>query len=123
MVAKPLPTTLIHPSRLTEDRLKSESPVTMMRRTKRRGGLLSIAVLAAAAYCAAQADAVSVPGGPARVDLSVLSGDEVLVTFAAPLSDGGSAVQSYEVCAVLWYDSGVDRVVFYCAMPILSPVN
>lgn len=42
-------------------------------------------------------DAVTVPAAPARIALDVVSGDEVTVAFHAPLSDGGSAVQSYEV--------------------------
>lgn len=64
--------------------------------------LLAIPALATAAVALALGvGAVSVPEAPARVDLDVMSGDEVAVTFAAPLSDGGSAVQSYEVCMLL----------------------
>ena len=55
--------------------------------------------LISVALGAAGIGAVSVPGAPARVNLDVLSGDEVAVSFSAPLSDGGSAVQSYEVRA------------------------
>lgn len=70
---------------------------------RRRRGLREIPVLAiaTAAVLAAGVDAVSVPEAPARVDLDVMSGDEVTVAFSAPLSDGGSAVQSYEVCGLL----------------------
>lgn len=70
---------------------------------RRRRGLLAIPVLATAgaAVLALGVDAVSVPEAPARVDLDVRSGDEVTVAFSAPLSDGGSAVQSYEVCRLL----------------------
>lgn len=65
---------------------------------RRRGGFLALPVLAAVALCTTGVGAVSVPEAPARVDLDVMSGEEVTVSFAAPLSDGGSAVQSYEVC-------------------------
>ncbi|CAN0319926.1 unnamed protein product, partial [Hapterophycus canaliculatus] len=58
--------------------------------------LLAIPAFTTAAL-ALGVSAVSVPEAPARVDLDVMSGDEVAVTFSAPLSDGGSAVQSYEV--------------------------
>lgn len=70
---------------------------------RRRRGLLAIPILATAtaAVLALGVDAVSVPEAPARVDLDVMSGDEVTVAFSAPLSDGGSAVQSYEVCGLV----------------------
>lgn len=68
-------------------------------RKRRRGGAFGFPVFAAALVaCVAGVGAVSVPEAPARVDLDVMSGDEVVVAFSAPLSDGGSTVQSYEVC-------------------------
>lgn len=66
-------------------------------RKRRRGGAFGLPVFAAFAACVAGVCAVSVPEAPARVDLDVMSGDEVVVAFSAPLSDGGSTVQSYEV--------------------------
>ena len=66
-------------------------------RKRRRGGVFGLPVFAAFAAYVAGVAAVSVPEAPARVDLDVMSGDEVVVTFSAPLSDGGSTVQSYEV--------------------------
>ena len=63
-------------------------------KTATLGWIFAAAVLS----LGAGAGAVSVPEAPSRVDLDVMSGSEVAVTFSAPLSDGGSAVQSYEVC-------------------------
>lgn len=66
-------------------------------RRKRRAGFA--AICATTITFALGAGAVSVPEAPSRVDLDVLSGNEIAVDFSAPLSDGGSAVQSYEVRA------------------------
>lgn len=69
-------------------------------RKRRLGGCsLAAPILACCAVFGGVAGVggVAVPEAPARVDLDVLSGEEVLVKFSAPLSDGGSAVQSYEV--------------------------
>lgn len=66
-------------------------------RKRRRGGAFGLPMFAAFAACVAGVGAVSVPEAPARVDLDVMSGDEVVVAFSAPLGDGGSTVQSYEV--------------------------
>lgn len=68
-------------------------------RKRRLGGcLLAAPILACCIFGGvAGVGGVTVPEAPARVDLDVLSGEEVLVEFSAPLSDGGSAVQSYEV--------------------------
>lgn len=76
----------------------------VMASTRRRGKTGSFRftlgrIFAGAAFSVG-AGAVSVPEAPSRVDLDVISGSEVAVAFSAPLSDGGSAVQSYEVCAV-----------------------
>lgn len=67
--------------------------------TRRRGLAARLGRIFAAAAFAVGAGAVSVPEAPSRVDLDVISGNEVAVAFSAPLSDGGSAVQSYEVGA------------------------
>lgn len=72
-----------------------------MARTRRRGQTASLGWIFAAAAFALGASAVSVPEAPSRVDLDVISGNEVAVAFSAPLSDGGSAVQSYEVCCLV----------------------
>lgn len=69
-----------------------------MARTRRRPKAGLIPIFAAAAFVLG-AGAVSVPEAPTRVDLDVMSGSEIAIAFSAPLSDGGSAVQSYEVSA------------------------
>lgn len=58
--------------------------------------LVAFALLSLSSLCSL-GEAVTVPAAPARVNLDVRSGDEVAVSFSAPLDDGGSAVQSYEV--------------------------
>lgn len=73
-----------------------------MASTRRRGQRASLGKIFAIAAFALGAGAVSVPEAPSRVDLDVISGNEVAVAFSAPLSDGGSAVQSYEVRACCW---------------------
>lgn len=70
-----------------------------MASTQRRGQKASLGRIFVAATFALGASAVSVPEAPSRVDLDVVSGNEIAVAFSAPLSDGGSAVQSYEVDA------------------------
>ena len=70
-----------------------------MASTRRRGQTPSLGRIFAAVAFALGAGAVSVPEAPSKVDLDVINGNEVAVAFSAPLSDGGSAVQSYEVCA------------------------
>lgn len=77
-------------------------PATVFRRRNKRWALswfaTTVAVITGAGGgLLSGVDAVTVPAAPARVDLDVVSGDEVTVAFYAPLSDGGSAVQSYEV--------------------------
>lgn len=74
------------------------------RRRKRGCGFSTVPLLAGVLALAGAVgglldgvEAVTVPEAPTRVDLDVVSGDEVAVVFYAPLSDGGSAVQSYEV--------------------------
>lgn len=86
----------------TASAVKAAARYGTSRRSRRRPGgwLFAIPALATAAL-ALGVSAVSVPEAPARVDLDVKSGDEVAVTFSAPLSDGGSAVQSYEVRLLL----------------------
>lgn len=39
----------------------------------------------------------SVPDAPIDVALDVLSGSDVQITFEAPLTDGGAAVQAYNI--------------------------
>ena len=78
-------------------RSAASAAMACAKRRRRRAGLAPI--FATAVTFALGADAVSVPEAPSRVDLDVLSGNEVAVAFSAPLNDGGSAVQSYEVCA------------------------
>lgn len=95
------------------------------RRRTKGGWLLAIPAFATAAL-ALGVSAVSVPEAPARVDLDVMSGDEVAVTFSAPLSDGGSAVQSYEVGVLLLDVEGWHCIVLggkmACAMTTTSHV-
>lgn len=74
-----------------------------MASTRRRGKKASLGRIFAATAFALGAGAVSVPEAPSRVDLDVMSGNEIAVAFSAPLSDGGSAVQSYEVCACCFW--------------------
>jgi hypothetical protein len=67
--------------------------------------LKSIAALLSIVGANAQ---LSIPDAPTSVALDVLSGSEVRVSFESPLSDGGSAVQSY---SVEWdTDPGVQEV-------------
>ncbi len=42
-------------------------------------------------------NAAVVPGYPSAVEVEVLGPDGVAVSWSPPLSDGGAAVQSYEV--------------------------
>lgn len=81
-------------------------------RAWRRCGRLAISLVAALTLSVVGVNAVSVPAAPARVDLDVISGDEVAVAFSAPLSDGGSAVQSYEV--------GILSCVCYCTSVVVG---
>lgn len=84
------------------------SPRSYKRRRRADYLVTTVPMLAAIMFAVAAAyagllhgvEAVTVPEAPARVDIDVRSGDEVAVAFYAPLSDGGSAVQSYEVSRV-----------------------
>lgn len=78
---------------------RSAASTTMARARRRRLRAGYWPIFATAFTLALGAGAVSVPEAPSRVDLDVLSGSEIAVDFSAPLSDGGSAVQSYEVRA------------------------
>lgn len=88
--------------------LEDESCDRGFRRCLKRS-LLSIPMIFMFSLFGTNAGAVSVPEAPARLNLDVINGEEVLITFAAPLSDGGSAVQSYEVRAMFvccWLEVG-----------------
>lgn len=86
------------------DRLQAVSPMSTalsffaMLKTWRRGNWIALPLLSAV-FGTAGISAATVPGPPSRVDLEVVNGEEVTVSFSAPLSDGGSSVQSYEVRA------------------------
>jgi len=68
---------------------------------------MSKAILLALIFFGADAQ-LSIPDAPTSVALDVLSGSEVRVSFESPLSDGGSAIQSY---SVEWdTDPGVQEV-------------
>lgn len=80
-------------------------PAVSRYRRQRKGCRLATVPLLAGALALTRAvgglfggvQAVTVPEAPTRVELDIASGDEVAVVFYAPLSDGGSAVQSYKV--------------------------
>lgn len=79
-----------------------EAGSSMLYVPNRARSTIAILILVTCSLLALVGEAVSVPEAPARMDLDVLSGDEVAVYFSAPLSDGGSAVQSYEVRRRHW---------------------
>jgi len=56
-----------------------------------------MALLLSFLWMSAVAAQLNVPDAPTAVALDVLSGSDVRISFEAPLTDGGSAVQSYSL--------------------------